>query len=164
MARQTAQPTNASPFMATFTAANTDLSSTTANTAPIELIIPPGADFLRLMISSTEDVVAGTGAFWHLVMVDTLLHEDENEPTVVYAFQFETENAPFTVDRRTHFDGAGGRFIHQLAGGGEMIFDIRGLTKQVDKKVKWYLVLVTDSSTMNSIQLVDYWTWERRPS
>ena len=164
MARSTTQQTDSAPWLARWTAANTALESTTADTAPVELVIPPDQDFIRLSISSDVDVAAGTGAFWHLVMVDTRVLEDESEPTVVYVREFETENAPFATDRRTHFDGAGGRFLHQIAGGGELVFDIRGLGQSVGKGVKWYLVLVTDSDTMTALYLSDYWTWKRRPS
>jgi len=159
MSRQTVQPTDATPWLAQWTAASPDLSSTTADTAPVELVVPPGTDFIRLGLSQSLNGILG---IWHLLAVDYRALEDELEPTVVYSFEFISND--IVTDRQTHFNDGGGRFIHHLTVPpvGDLIFDIRSIPRRLRNRSIWYLALVLDIG--GTYYLHDYWTWSERPS
>jgi len=147
--------TAALPHLATWTAANIDVNSTTAGTAPVT--IPKGvmANADMLVVSVASD---GTGdtPIWQLLLVDRSINDlDGDEGTVIAALSAVSSDVAGT--RLSTSDGAGlGYSLHN-----PLQFDVRGLG-QDSPNCEWVLAL-EDVGGATHLYLMHYEVIKKRP-
>jgi len=131
MARKTSEPSNGAEWIASWSAANVSIASTTAGTAPVELPQLTGVPFVNMVFSGIAPAKTFT---WHLVLVDlTRVLDNDGNPACVRSIEFTTT----ATTRRTDYDGGGGEYFHD-----DVILDIDGNGAcSSGHEHRWYLVL-----------------------
>ncbi len=159
MSRVATNPTNAAPWLATWDAADNDISSVNEDQAPVALNIPPDSDFLRLIVASDSN---NDSPVWHLILAEQTVHPDSSsleDPWVKAYISWTTQSV--ASSRRGHGDGANGTFLHNPINA-PAVLDLRGMWSKSDNQ-KWFLA-VQSLGGAGTLYLHAYTAFTRRPS
>lgn len=140
MARDITVPTNAVPHLAIFTAANNDINSTTAGTAPLR--VPENmldADAIVIYPAVDGGTPLATPE-WHLIFVDADLAPvgDGERPLVITVLYGVSGGAP--TERTDDPDGDGDSTL-DISIQVPIQFDIRGIRGRGTRRTKAYLAV-----------------------
>jgi len=153
MARPTTEASAVSPFLSEWTAADANVSNTGAN-SPVR--IPSGmlddADQLMIITSGSDNTNAPR---FHLILADLR----RSTTGAVKAVIDSGVLAAVVPDRQQAEDNGSGGFLHPITR-----FDIRGFRLLGDPQVSWSLALVTLGGVGNTVRLLAWYGFSRRPA
>lgn len=127
MSRSLSGPSRTVPYLASWTAANLDLTSTTAATAPVRLAGLSSAAYVQFCFAGAS---ASKTFSWQLILADQRWLDASSNAAPMRAIEFTTAAGA----RRTAAAGAAENYFHA-----DKIIDIGGIGETAD--AHWYLAL-----------------------
>lgn len=157
MSRKTSAPTAAAPWLSHWDTVDMDLASVDVNQAPVELVIPQDADGVTIVPGRSVAAPTAEGQL-HLLYARPARGASATgaeNPRIYFVADFLI-SAPTTA-RRMDADNGGQPFLKDA-----VRIDLRGVTRA--PQGRWYLALAALGDAAETVYLIDYSTYSRRPS